>query len=315
MEVMGQSFYRSYTDFLKDKFGGRVQKLSINAGRTCPNRDGTKGVDGCIYCLNEAFTPSYCTSDKSIIQQIEEGIEFHTKRYRRAVSYVAYFQSYTNTYAEAEELKKSFELVLQHPEIVGISIGTRPDCIDEQVVKLLYDLAQSKFVKVELGVESVFDETLECIHRGHTMQDTLNALQILKKNKIPTGAHIILGLPGEGRSEIQKTAQILSQLGFFSVKLHQLQIFRNTPLEKMYIESPSTIPLFELSEYIDVVIDFAEQLDPNMYIERFAGEVPPRYLVAPDWGMIRYDQVLQLIIKRFEERGTRQGIKKASSIS
>jgi len=312
---MGQSFYRSYTDFLKEKFGGRVQKLSINAGRTCPNRDGTKGLDGCIYCLNEAFTPSYCTSDKSIIQQIEEGIEFHKNRYRRAVSYIAYFQSYTNTYAEAEELKESFDLVLQHPDIVGISIGTRPDCIDEQVVRLLYDLSKSKFVKVELGVESVFDETLEFINRGHTMQDTRDALQMLKQYEIPTGAHLILGLPGEGRSKIQETAHILTQLGFFSVKLHQLQIFKNTPLEKVYHENPNRIPLFELSEYIDVVIDFAEQLDENIYIERFAGEVPPRYLVAPDWGMIRYDQVLHLIIKRFKERQTRQGIKKASSIS
>jgi uncharacterized protein len=300
-------YYRSYTDFLKQKFGTRVQKLSVHAGLTCPNRDGSKGTGGCIYCLNEAFTPSYCKSEKSIGQQLREGIEFHRNRYRRATSYIAYFQSFTNTYSDTVHLKAMFEEAMNEENIAGITIGTRPDCINHEIAGLLSRFSEKIFVKVELGIESVFDDTLLYIRRGHTMKDTLHALQILKEFKIPAGGHLILGLPGEDKSHIMKTASIVSDLGLFSVKLHQLQIFKETELEKIFLESQKHIPLFELNEYIDIVIDFTELLNPEIYIERFAGEVPPKYLVAPDWGMIRYDQILQKIQKRFVERDTFQG--------
>lgn len=300
-------YYRSYTDFLKQKFGARVQKLSVHAGLTCPNRDGTKGKGGCIYCLNEAFTPSYCKSEKSIGQQLREGMEFHRNRYRRASSYIAYFQSYTNTYSETIHLQTMFEEAMNEERIVGITIGTRPDCIHNNIAELLSKFSEKIFIKVELGIESVFDETLHYVRRGHTMNDTLNALSILKEFHIPVGGHLILGLPGENRDHILKTATVVSDLGLFSLKLHQLQIFKGTELERIYLESQKKIPLFDLNEYIEIVTDFTEMLNPEIYIERFAGEVPPRYLIAPDWGMIRYDQILKKIQKRFSERNTYQG--------
>ncbi len=299
--------YKSYTDFLKNKFGNRVQKLSVHAGLTCPNRDGTKGTGGCIYCLNEAFTPSYCKAEKPIGQQLREGIAFHRNRYRRASKYIAYFQSFTNTYSDPAHLRNMFEEALSEELIAGITVGTRPDCVTNEIAELLSSFSEKIFIKVELGIESVFDDTLKYINRGHKMKDTFQALKILNTFNIPVGGHFILGLPGEDKNRILQTASIISELGLLSVKLHQLQIFRKTELEKMYQENKNSIHLFELSEYIDIVIDFAELLNPEIYIERFAGEVPPRYLVAPDWGMIRYDQILQKIQNRFIERHTYQG--------
>ncbi len=300
-------YYKSYTDFLKKKFGTRVQKLSVHAGLTCPNRDGTKGTTGCIYCLNEAFTPSYCRPEKNVRQQLLEGIEFHKNRYRRATSYIAYFQSYSNTYTDAEQLERMFEEALSVDGIIGISAGTRPDCINDDIAKLLHDFSDRAYVKIELGIESVFDDTLSIIKRGHNMLDTANAISLLNQYNIPVGGHMILGLPGEDKNRLMQTAEILSSFDLFSVKLHQLQIFRGTEIEKMYMKTQNDFHLFELNEYIDLAVDFAERLNPDIYIERFAGEVPPRFLVAPDWGMIRYDSILQKIIKRFEERNTFQG--------
>lgn len=301
-------FYRSYTTYLRSKFGSRVQKLSVNAGLSCPNRDGTKGTGGCIYCLNEAFTPSYCQPDKSITQQLHEGITFHKNRYRRAGAYLAYFQSFSNTYVNAETLEKMCREAMGVPCVAGIITGTRPDCINEEIAGVLRSLSKETFIKVELGIESVFDDTLHLIKRGHTMKDTHRVIELLKKYQIPTCGHFILGLPGESKERILESASVVSELGLFSVKLHQLQIFRGTELEKMYNSSPFDVQLFELAEYIDLVIDYTERLHPDLYIERFAGEVPPRFLVAPDWGLIRYDQVLQKIHQRFEERNTRQGV-------
>jgi len=301
-------YYNSYTSYLKEHFGTRVQKLSVHAGLTCPNRDGTKGTGGCIYCLNEAFTPSYCSPEKSISQQLQEGMMFHKNRYRRAEAYLAYFQSFSNTYMDASALETMCREALSVPGVVGIITGTRPDCINEEIIEVLSHLAKETFVKVELGIESVYDDTLRFIKRGHSMKDTLDAIKLLQNYHIHIGGHFILGLPGENRTGILESASIVSELGLFSVKLHQLQIFKGTELEKMYNSSPAEFYLYELAEYIDLVIDYTERLHPDLYIERFAGEVPPRFLVAPDWGLIRYDQVLQKIHQRFEERNTRQGV-------
>lgn len=301
------TYFRSYTSYLKEKFGSRVQKLSVHAGMTCPNRDGSKGTEGCIYCLNEAFTPSYCTSEKTITQQIAEGIEFHRKRYRRASKYLVYFQAYSNTYTEPETLQKMFEEALSVEGISGITAGTRPDCISSEIAEVLAYYSKKTSIKVELGIESVYDDTLRLIMRGHSMDDTFNALDILHRLNIPTGGHFIFGLPGEGKNRLPEMASIISKMGLMSVKLHQLQILKGTPLEQIYRKQGPRFPLFELAEYIDFIVDFAERLHPDIYIERFAAEVPPRYLVAPDWGNLRYDNILQLIIKRFEKRNSFQG--------
>lgn len=300
-------YYNSYTTYLKQHFGTRVQKLSVHAGLTCPNRDGSKGTGGCIYCLNEAFTPSYCTPEKSITQQLHEGIEFHKNRYRRAGAYLAYFQSFSNTYVSAETLEQMCRESLMTDGVKGIITGTRPDCINQEIVKVLAKLSNEIFVKVELGIESVFDDTLQFIRRGHSMKETVEAIRMLKAYNIPVGGHLILGLPGDDKERILESAAIVSSLGLFSIKLHQLQILKGTELEKLYMTSPEKFQLFELAEYIDIVIDFCERLHPDLYIERFAGEVPPRFLVAPDWGLIRYDQVLEKIHRRFAERKTWQG--------
>lgn len=301
------NYFNSYSRFLKSHFGKRIQKLSVNTGGTCPNRDGSKGTGGCIYCFNEAFTPSYCQSEKPIRQQLTEGIDFHKNRYKRADNYLAYFQSFTNTYTSVSHLRSMMDEALSVHGISGIVLGTRPDCIDSKIISLLEEYNWKTFLKIELGIESVYDETLKFINRGHTFHETRETISQLRSAGIRTGGHFILGLPGESRDMILHSAEIIGDLGLFSLKLHQMQILANTKLAELYIQQPDIVELFELSEYIDFAVSFTEHLHPSIFIERFAAEVPPRFLVAPDWGMIRYDQILQKIIGRFRERRTYQG--------
>lgn len=292
---------------MKQVFGQRVQKLSVHTGLNCPNRDGTIGTGGCSYCSNEAFTPSYCQPDKTVKRQLEEGIEFHKKRYRRASLYIAYLQAFSNTYVTVDRLQNIIDEALSVGGVCGISIGTRPDCLSDGIVDLLSNYAHQTHIKIELGIESVYDKTLQRINRGHTMSETMLALKMLHDRKLHVGGHLILGLPGESRQELMESAQIVSKLNLNSIKLHQLQIFKNTVFEKEYKRNPEEFHLFDLSEYVDFIVDFTAHLSPELYIERFAGEVPPRYLIAPDWGMIRYDQVLHLIRQKFVEKDTFQG--------
>ena len=299
--------YNSYSQYFKSLFGSRVQKLSIAAGFTCPNRDGTLGTGGCTFCSNEAFNPSYCSPEKSIRQQIEEGIEFHQRRYRRASQYLAYFQAYSNTYKPLEELKTIYQQALDTPGIAGIVIGTRPDCIDEPLLHYLNEVQQTHYVMLEYGVESVFDETLKRVNRGHDFATAQKAIEKTAQYGIPCGGHFIFGLPGETKAMMLDASDIISQLPLTTVKFHQLQIFKGTSMASMYLEHPEAFHLFNLEEYIDFVIDFTERLNPSIVIERFAGEVPPRYLVSEPWMKLRYDQVLNLIEKRMEERDTWQG--------
>lgn len=301
------SNFNSYSDFIKSHFGERVQKISIHAGLNCPNRDGTKGVGGCIYCRNDAFTPSYCKAEKDIELQINEGIDFHKKRYRRANKYLAYFQSYSNTYTSSNELALMFEQALKVDGVVGIAVGTRPDCIDQSIIEVLEYYSKKTFVKIELGIESVYDKTLEFINRGHSFEDVLTTINLLNKSKLRIGGHFIIGLPTESREEMLNSAKIISELGLFSIKLHQLQIFKDTKLESLYVSNSENFEMFELEEYVNFIVSFCEKLDPRIFIERFAGEVPPRYLVAPDWGQLRYDSVLIKIIERFKKNNTFQG--------
>ncbi len=299
--------YNSYADYIKKTFGSRVQKLSIDAGFTCPNRDGSKGLGGCSYCDNDAFNPSYCDPKKTVQQQIAEGIEFHENRYRRANRYLAYFQAYSNTYAPLSYLKNIYEQALSFPNIAGLVIGTRPDCIDEEKLAYFADLASKVYIQIEYGIESCYDRTLQRINRGHSFQDTLHALDLSSKYNLRIGAHMIFGLPGESKEDMLAEAKILSELPVQSLKFHQLQIMRNTKMEKEYKLYPEDFLQFALKDYIDFVIDFTEMLNPEMVIERFSGEAPPRFLVKSEWGLLRNDQILNLIEERMKERDSWQG--------
>ena len=299
--------FNAYTEYLKKEFGGRVQKLSIDAGFSCPNRDGSRDGGGCTFCDNDAFNPSYCDPVKSITQQLREGMEFHRNRYRRASRYLAYFQAYSNTYAPLEKLISLYEEALAVPQVAGLVIGTRPDCIDEEKLDYFQHLSKSHYIILEYGLESCYNRTLERINRGHSFEDSVRALEMTSRAGLRTGAHIIFGLPGESREEMLGEATLLSKLPINTIKFHQLQIIKNTVMEKEFRVCPRDFIRFGLEEYIDFVINFIERLNPVFVIERFAGEVPPRFLSASSWEMIRYDQILDRIERRMEKMGTWQG--------
>lgn len=313
-KIMNRRF-NSYNSYFTREFGGRVQKISIDAGFSCPNRDGKISTGGCTFCRNDAFNPSYCRPEKSIRQQIEEGIEFHQRRYRRAKSYLAYFQPYSNTYKPIDELEKLYREALSVEGVIGIVIGTRPDCISEEILEMLLSLDGTRktgdeckpTIILEYGVESVYDETLKRVNRGHDFKTARKAIELTHKYGFPCGGHFIFGLPGETRDMMLHAADIISELPLTTVKFHQLQIFKDTAMAEEYLSNPSDFHLFTLEDYIEFVIDFIERLNPNIVIERFAGEVPPRFLVSKPWENLRYDQVLAMIEKRIEERDTWQG--------
>ena len=299
--------FNAFSNYSVKTFGSRIQKLSIDAGFTCPNRDGSISVNGCTFCSNDAFNPSYCSSTKSITQQLNEGIEFHRKRYRRAGKYIAYFQAYSNTYSPIDVLKKKYEEALSHPEIIGLSIGTRPDCIDEEKLDYLQNINKDHYVSVEYGIESCYNKTLDKINRGHSFEKAVEAIQATAARKIFNVVHLVFGLPGESKEEMLLEAEIISKLPVNCIKLHQLQILKNTAIEHQYNEEPDAFRLFKLEEYVDFVIDFLEKLSPEIMIERLLGEVPPRFLAVPAWSLLRNDQVLNMIEKRMQERNSWQG--------
>ncbi len=299
--------FNAYSNYFRNIYGARVQKVSIDAGFTCPNRDGTKGYGGCTYCNNDAFNPSYCVPSKTVSQQIEEGIGFHKWRYSEAVSYLAYFQAFSNTYAPLEKLKDLYEEALDHKEVIGIIIGTRPDCVDEEKLAYLKELSQRCYIAVEYGIESCYDKTLRRINRGHTFADAVKAVERTAALGINTGAHFIFGLPGETREEMLNQAEIISALPLTTVKFHQLQIIKDTAMEKEFKLNSADFELFTWEEYLDFFVRFLERLNPAFVVERFTGEAPPRYLTGEGWGKKRTDQIVSLIEKRLEELGTWQG--------
>ena len=299
--------YNSYTDWFATHFGKRVQKVSINAGFTCPNRDGTLGYGGCTYCNNEAFIPAYCTPDISVTEQIEKGIAFHRKRYRRTDSYLAYFQAYTNTYAGIEKLMSLYEEALRHPAVVGLVIGTRPDCVSSELLDYLAQLARDRFVTVEYGIETVSDVTLKRINRGHTFADALKAVEETSERGIRTGAHLIFGLPGESRSQITASAEVISSLPVDILKIRQLQLIRGTAMAREFKDRPEEFDLYSLDDYIGLVISFVERLNPAIMIDRISGEAPPRMLDDPRSWSLRSNEILKLFGKGLEERKTWQG--------
>ncbi len=316
--------YNSFTGYYRKKYGERLQKVVIDAGFTCPNRDGTVGRGGCSYCDNAAFHPSYSTAGKPLRQQIDEGIEFHRVRYRNTRAYLAYFQAFSNTYAPLPRLKSLYEEALSHPSVVGIVIGTRPDCVDGEKLDYLAALSEGLVLKdwereiagrrlaaplvtVEYGIESCHDLTLKRINRGHDFATARLAVEQTAARRLETGAHFILGLPGETKDMMLDECSVINSLPLLSVKFHQLQIVRGTAMEREFAARPEDFVTFTLDGYIDFFTDMLERLRPDLYIERFAGEVPPRFVNSTPWGLIRNVELLRLLEKRLEERDTFQG--------
>lgn len=312
--------YNTFVGYYRRQYGERLQKLVIDAGFTCPNRDGTVGRGGCSFCDNAAFHPSYSTSGKSIAEQIDEGIEFHQVRYRNTKHYLAYFQSYSNTYAPISRLRELYLAALTHPKIVGIVVGTRPDCVDEEKLDFLAGLKAGEglgdwhrdgfehpVVKVEYGIESCYDETLLRVGRGHDVAVAEKAVRMSAERGLEPGAHFILGLPGETREMLLGQCRFISSMPLHSVKFHQLQIVKGTRMEKEFAQVPQDFLRLSLPDYLDMVIDILERLRPDLYIERVAGEVPPRFVNETQWGLIRNFQILHLLDERLSERNTWQG--------
>lgn len=297
--------YLNYNQVLKTEFTERVQKISINAGFTCPNRDGSKGTGGCTYCNNQTFSPEYCKPSRTISQQVEEGIAFFHHKYA-AQYYLAYFQSYTNTYDKIENLKAIYEEALSYPNVRGLVIGTRPDCVSDELLDYFAELAKSYYVMIEYGIESTCDKTLEFINRGHDFACAERAIRETAKRGIKTGAHIILGLPTENRETIISHALKLSHLPLTTLKIHQLQLVRGTKMAEQFAEHPEWFKLYTAEEYCDLAIDFIEHLSPEIGIERFVSQSPYKLLIAPEWGLKNFE-FLAKIEKRLEERDTWQG--------
>ncbi|HCC71174.1 MAG TPA: TIGR01212 family radical SAM protein [Bacteroidales bacterium] len=299
--------FNAYSNFFRKLFGGRVQKISIDAGFTCPNRDGSLGTGGCSFCNNDAFSPSYCNAATSISEQIKKGMLFHSRRYRKSVAFLAYFQSYSNTYAELDELRLKYEEALRYPGIAGIIIGTRPDCISDDKMDYISSLSQKYYVAVEYGVESCYDRTLERINRGHDFACSVSAIEKTAAKGINTGAHFIFGLPGESREDMMKEAAIISDMPLTTVKFHQLQIIAGTRMEEEYKTRPEDFNLFTWDEYREFFIRFLEQLNPRIIVERFTGESNPGLIRDKGWGHLRSEEMIRLFENRLEELDTWQG--------
>ena len=300
-----QSRYLNYNQVLKNEFTERIQKITINAGFTCPNRDGSKGRGGCTYCNNQSFSPQYSLPVKSVIQQVEEGIAFFHHKYQ-VQYYLAYFQSYTNTYDTLENLKAIYEEALSHPQVKGIVVGTRPDCINEKLLDYFAELSKNVYVMIEYGIESTSDETLRFINRGHDYASAVEAIEATAARGLRTGAHLILGLPNENREQILEHADRVSQLQLTALKLHQLQLVKKTVMAKQFSEHPEWFQLYTADEYIDLAIDFLERMNPEIAIERFVSQSPKELLIAPDWRLKNFEFTAK-IEKRLEERKTWQG--------
>lgn len=298
--------YRDFGVFLREHFNGKVQKISINAGFTCPNRDGTKGRGGCTYCNNHTFNPEYCNPVKSVTEQLEEGRQFFARKYPN-MRYLAYFQAYTNTYGDIDRLCKLYEEALATPGVVGLVIGTRPDCMPDELLGYLSSLKlNGTFVLVEYGVETSRNDTLRLINRCHTWEESVDAITRTAAAGILTGAHVIAGLPGENSSDVAETARKLSQLPLDTVKLHQLQLIRGTRLAHQVENGELQVPQWTVEEYIDVCIGFITHLAPTVAIERFTSQSPDSLLISPRWGLKNY-QFTALLHRAIANQGVKQG--------
>jgi radical SAM protein (TIGR01212 family) len=278
--------YTSFGSYVKKTFETLVQKVNIDAGFTCPNRDGTVGVGGCVFCNNESFKPGACRPALSVREQVRNGIAYLGKRYG-AGKFLAYFQAYTNTYAPVDELERIYSEALEEPSVLGLAIGTRPDCVESEKLDMLQRLARTHFVLVEYGLQSPYERSLRYINRGHTYGTFLDALEAARRRGIHTGVHTIVGIPTESREETLRMATELSETGVEFMKIHQLQVIKDTPLARMYAEQ--AFPVFGYEEYLDFVVEFIERLSPDIVLQRLFATAPDEILIAPRWGRSRHE--------------------------
>ena len=305
MKIIGKR-YLDYSSFIKLKFGERVQKISLDIGFSCPNRDGSKGVGGCTYCNNNTFNPDYCEPQKSVKTQLEQGIEFFARKGKNN-KYLAYFQAYTNTYSDFESLKQLYLEALSVPKVVGLVIGTRPDCISEEIIDFLDELSKNYFISLEFGVESTNEKTLLQVNRCHTFEETKATFNLCKNKGFHLGAHIILGLPGESESDLMNHAFEISKLPISTLKLHHLQIVKNSVMAVQYKRNPENFNLFTSENYINFISEFVTQLRPDIVIERFISEAPKELLIAPKWGGLKNFEIVAKIDKNLQDKNLWQG--------
>ncbi|MBF0456914.1 MAG: TIGR01212 family radical SAM protein [Nitrospirae bacterium] len=296
--------YNSFGQHMRERFGQSVYKVNIDAGFTCPNRDGTAGFGGCTYCNNDSFRPSSCKPALGVRQQVENGISYLSKRYK-AGKFIAYFQPYTNTYAPVDELRRLYYEALAHPGIVGIAVGTRPDAIDKEKFELLSSIAKDYFVLIEFGLQSIYDKSLEYINRGHGYACFLDALEMASNySSLHIGAHIIVGFPTETIDEMLSMAGVVSGLRLEFLKIHQLQVVKGTSMAAEYARNPFFV--FDYGQYLDFLVEFIERLSPEIILQRMFATAPDDILIAPVWNKTR-QQILIDIENKFRSAGAFQG--------
>ncbi len=302
----GKGYY-DFAEFLSRHFTYKVQKISINAGFTCPNRDGSKGVGGCTYCNNQTFNPDYCKPVNSVAEQLEQGKRFFARKYPY-MKYLAYFQAYTNTYGELQHLKSLYEEALAVEDVVGLVIGTRPDCMPDELLDYLEELSKKTFVLIEYGAETSKNATLALINRGHTWEDTVKAVMRTKKRNLLCGLHLIIGLPNENVEDILTTADTISKLPVDTVKLHQLQLIKGTKLAQQVLTGDVNVLEWTAEQYIDVCMAFLERLSSDIAVERFVSQSPEHLLISPRWGLKNYE-FTNLLLNRIRSASIQQGSK------
>jgi len=308
LSPFGERRYNAWNDRIKSRFGGRVQKVSVEAGFTCPNRDGTRGEGGCTFCNTAGFTPGYLDRRDSITTQIDTGLGFLRRRYPETRHFIAYFQSYTNTYGEFDRLRASYEEALDHPDISGIAIGTRPDCLPDEVLAYLAELAQKHIVELEIGIESCNDGALRRVNRGHDFAASIEAIRRAAEHGLEVTGHLMFGLPGESRESMLESAHRLSALPLGALKLHQLTLVRGTTLAREWQRDPGIVSLLEAEEYVELLADFVERLSPHIALQRLGSEVPPKLKLAPHWNM-RLSELAPRLSAELARRDSWQGIR------
>lgn len=303
-EIFGQGKrYYTFSRYLKDRFGEKVWKIPVHANLTCPNRDGTVGTGGCIYCNNDGFSPAIQNDHQSIDEQIRAGIQ-RIQRKRKISKFVVYFQTYSNTYSSLPHLKQLYDSALNFDQVVGLAIGTRPDCVNEKILDLIESYTPRLEVWLEYGLQSKHNSTLAAINRGHSYRDFLSAVELTRKRNLKICVHVIIGLPYESPEMIMGTADALAEIGIDAIKIHPMQVHKNTKLEKIY--NAGRTDLFSREEYVEILCDFLERLPENVIIQRLTAEAPADILVAPEWCLNKM-KVLEAIDNELLRRDSWQG--------
>lgn len=295
--------YFHYSRYLHDRFQTRVYRVSVDGGFTCPTRDGSKSVGGCLYCSNDSFAPTRIEILPSISDQVKNGMEM-IQHFHKAKKFLCYFQPFTNTYAPVDKLEKLYREALAFPDVIGLCIGTRPDCVSEEILQLLENLNRDSYISVEFGIESVYDKTLAWTKRGHTFDVTRRAIQSAKDHGLHVSGHLILGFPTETPEEMLATVDVLNTLDIDALKIHHLHVVKTTPLAKIYAEQPFRV--FSENEWITLVCDFLERLRPDISIQRLCGEARTGTLVAPVWNLSK-SEIIEGILAELTRRSTHQG--------